>query len=176
MIRLNPLLRDTWVVSTDEATTTVPAGVNPGPYHVLVSNPDGEIGMLGNGFRAACVTRELALTLEPQVEREPPFTPGEPVPWRLTLPLLEPESRHEATLLLPPLPAALLTAHEAGSGSAIELHLAPGEDAGLVVLVGDDESEMAGRQRADVPHGELRRTRVGDFGEQHHQRATRVQA
>jgi hypothetical protein len=150
VIRLNPPLRDTRVVSPSEATTTVPAGVNPGPYHVLVSNPDGESAMLGNGFRAACVPRDLAPALEPRVELEPPFVTGGPVPWRLTLegadPLLEPESRSEAALLLPPLPTAPFTVHQPGDGSgrsAIELYLVPGEDEGLVVLVGDDEDEMA---------------------------------
>ncbi|MBD3869018.1 MAG: hypothetical protein IFK94_12900 [Acidobacteria bacterium] len=69
--------------------------------------------------------------------------------WRMTLEgddyFFEPRVRHEGILILPELPSNLETRFEPGDGSgrmAIELHLVPQTDSGVVILIGDKPSQV----------------------------------
>jgi len=147
-VRVNPPLRDIFVLPDTSVHVTVPGGFTPGPYQMLVTNPGGETDKLHNGFRA-CERRSLIGTLEPVLDIASPEVTRKPVMWRMTLEgdevFFGPKVRHEAVLRLPALPSNLESRFEPGDGSgrmAIELHLTPLLDSGEVVLIGDDPTAL----------------------------------
>jgi hypothetical protein len=146
VVRLNPRLSEPEATAAGVLRVVVPSGFTPGPYHVLVTHRDGTTERLPNGFRI-CRGRALEARLEPVID---PAGPAQvmPVPWRLRVEgddlFFSPEPRHQARLLLPPLPAdPIVEPVPGGPGErAIKLDLLPAADEARVRLIGDDPAAL----------------------------------
>ena len=172
VLGLNPSLLDVASSAGETVTAVVPPGFEPGPYHVRVTNGEPEAAVLGNAYRA-CVRRALDARLAPWLTPWPPPQAGDaplpvgrsPLAWRLEVlgeeEFVCPRPRHDAGLLLPPLPARLDVEHApaAEPGTVrIELLLAPEPLGGVVRLLADDPGEadalwtaIAAAGRIEVP-------------------------
>jgi hypothetical protein len=135
-------------VSVELMTATVPPRCARGPYHVRVTQPEGEWAELYKGFRV-CERRALTVALEPVSVPEPPRISVTPLIWRAHLSgdeqLFDGNAKRTTTLALPELPDEVDTAFAPSPDpgiSAIELHFAPGQEQGLVKLIGTDEDVM----------------------------------
>jgi hypothetical protein len=159
VIDVNPHLKDVHAPSADRLAATVPAGFRCGPYHVRVTQPDGDGNELYKGFRV-CERRALALELEPSALPESPQIFASPLNWRARLngdeQLFDWKAKRETELKLPKLPENLETEFTPSPDpglSVIELHLAPGPEQGLVKLIGADEDAMRAQWDAIVEAG-----------------------
>jgi hypothetical protein len=159
VIDVNPRLENVHAASEELMTATVPPRCARGPYHVRVTQPEGEWADLYKGFRA-CERRAIALDLEPASLPEPPQISVTPLGWRARLSgdaqLFESSAKRATKLTLTELPEDVETTFTPSPDpgiSAIELHLAPGQQQGLVKLIGADEDAMGDQWDSIVEAG-----------------------
>jgi hypothetical protein len=159
VIDVNPPLENVHSASEQEMTATVPADFVRGPYHVRITQPEGEWAELYKGFRV-CERLAIALELEPVSLPEPPQISVTPLSWRARLSgdaqIFDGKAKRETLLGLPELAEDVETTFTASPDpglSAIELHLAPGQEQGLVKLIGADEDAIRDQWDAIVEAG-----------------------
>jgi hypothetical protein len=148
--RLSPPLQDVSSPLDDTVRFTVPVGYPAGPYHVVATNPDGARTVEPNGFRL-CGVEDTRVTLEPRSSAEQTGTSRGALRWRVVA--VDAPAAKEAVLRLPDLPGNLTVEFVESPARALELHLAPESDQGVVRLFGTDREEMEALWQAIVAAG-----------------------
>jgi hypothetical protein len=168
VIDVNPPLENVHSASEELMTATVPSDFVRGPYHVRVTQPEGEWAELYKGFRV-CERRAIALALEPVSLPEPPQISLTPLSWRAHLSgdaqLFDAKAKRETLLGLPELAEHVETTFTLSPDpglSAIELHFAPGQEQGLVKLIGADEDVMRDQWDTIVEAGGIALSLIDD--------------
>lgn len=156
VVRTNPGIEGLQTVSESRAEFTVPAGMNPGPYHVYAQQEGSPERYLGNAFE---VVETCPLEASLSSDQDPlSGTLSLPASWALTAEgderFFEPERRHRAWLELPPLgeDPGLEKKASPGPEETIEIHLGP-EGAALVRLTGPDPDSLAERWQSMAERG-----------------------
>jgi len=155
-VRLNPGLPPAAPEASGGLRVEIPAGFTPGPYDVQVVRADGTplAPPIRNAF-VVCGGGDLAARLV--ASRLPSAVGPTPAPWRLEVSgspdLFEPAPRHEARLLLPPLPAGPLLRFDAGR-DAIDITI-PRAGPAVVRLSGSDRAALLALWNAALAGGGL---------------------
>lgn len=147
VLRMNPGLPGATWRSGEALEVDVPPNLHPGAYDVRVTNPDGEPGVLFDGYRV-CPRRELAAALVAEPSgRGWGNARGES--WMLKVDgddlFFDTATGHEAGLLLPELPDEIKVEFLPGDGSGrttVELLLPEDGTSAVVRLIGDDPSML----------------------------------